>query len=145
MSSELLRVYHQHIGDQIRVHAVGEVDLATVSQLSQALGEATAVPGVRSVVVNLTKVGFFSAVGLTALLVATRHGADTGVPVVVVAHPGQPAHRAITMAELTGALALVDPPDRVGTQRRRVNGSVKTAGGNQLSRDRAQPAAPGRG
>lgn len=91
MRSELLHVYREQIGDQIVVHAVGEVDLATAPLLDQALSKATAAPAARWVGVNLTKVDFFSAVGLTVLLTATCHGYATGVPVVVVTHPGQPA------------------------------------------------------
>jgi anti-anti-sigma factor len=111
MRSELLRVYCEQIGDQIVVHAVGEVDLATAPLLDQALSKATAVPAARWVVVDLTKVDFFGAVGLTVLLTATRHGHVTGVPVVVVTHPGQPAHRTITITELHRKLALIDSLD----------------------------------
>jgi anti-sigma B factor antagonist len=111
MRSELLRVYRERIGDQIVVHAVGEVDLATAPLLGQALSKATAAPTTRWVVVNLTKVDFFGAVGLTVLLTATRHGYATGVAVVVVAHPGQPAHRTITISELHRKLALIDSAD----------------------------------
>jgi anti-sigma B factor antagonist len=108
---ELLRVYREQIGDQIVVHAVGEVDLATAPLLDQALRKATAAPAPRWVVVNLTKVDFFGAVGLTVLLTATRHGYAIGVPVVVVTHPGQPAHRTITITELHRKLALINSFD----------------------------------
>jgi anti-sigma B factor antagonist len=111
MRSELLRVHREQIGDQIVVHAVGEVDLATAPLLDQALSQATAAPSARWVVVNLTKVDFFGAVGLTVLLTATRHGHATGVPIVVVTHPGQPAHRTITITELHRTLALIDSFD----------------------------------
>jgi anti-anti-sigma factor len=111
VSSELLRVQCAPIGDQIVVHAVGEVDLVTTSLLDQALRMATAAPGVRRVVVNLTKIDFFGAIGLTTLLTGTRHGDDTGVPVVIVTHPGQPPHRVITITELHNKLALIDSLD----------------------------------
>jgi anti-sigma B factor antagonist len=111
MRSELLRVHLEQIGDQIVVHAVGEVDLATAPLLDQALSQATTAPAARWAVVNLTKVDFFGAVGLTVLLTATRHGHATGVPVVVVTHPGQPAHRMITITELHRTLALIDSLD----------------------------------
>jgi anti-sigma B factor antagonist len=111
MRSELLRVYREQIGDQIVVHAVGEVDLATAALLDQALSEAIAAPAARWVLVNLTKVDFFGAVGLTVLLTATSRGYATGVPVVVVTHPGQPAHRTITITELHRTLALIDSLD----------------------------------
>ena len=112
MSSELLHVHFEQVGDQILVHAVGEVDLATAPLLNQALSEASAAPGARSVVVNLTKVDFFSAAGLTTLLTATRHGDDAGIPVVVVTHPGQPPHRTITITGLHSALSLIDSIDQ---------------------------------
>lgn len=111
MESELLHVYCEQIGDQIVVHAVGEVDLTTAPLLDQALSKATAAPTTRWVVANLTKVAFFGAVGLTVLLAATHHGGATGVAVVVVTRPGQPAHRTITITELHRTLALIDSPD----------------------------------
>jgi hypothetical protein len=42
------------------------------------------------------------------LLTATRHNYAIGVPVVVVTHPGQPAHRTITITELHRKLALIN-------------------------------------
>jgi anti-sigma B factor antagonist len=111
MSSDLLHVYREQIGDQVVVHAVGEVDLATAPLLDQALRKATATPTTRWVVVNLTRVDFFGAVGLTVLLTAIRHGHATGVAVVVVTQPGQPAHRTITITELHRKLALIDSLD----------------------------------
>lgn len=137
MSSELLSVYHEHVGDQIRVHALGEIDFATAPQLDHALDEVAAMSGVRSILVNLTEVGFFSASGLTVLLNATRRGAEIGVPIVVVARPGQPAHRAITLAGLSGILMLLDSTDQDRPPRRRAIEPIKTAGDKQLSRDRA--------
>jgi len=111
MRSELLRVYREQVGDAIIVHAVGEVDLATAPLLDQALSEATAAPRTRRVVVNLTRIHFFGAVGLTVLLTAIHHGYTTGIPVVVVTHPGQPAHRTITITELHRKLTLIDSFD----------------------------------
>ena len=108
MSSTLLQVRCEQIGDQIVVHPVGEVDLTTAPLLHQALGKATAVRGARQVVVDLTEVGFFGAVGLTVLLAATRHGDDIGVSVLVVADRGQPAHRTITITDMQHELTLVD-------------------------------------
>jgi anti-anti-sigma factor len=110
MRSDLLHVYREQIGDQTVLHVVGEVDLTTAPLLDRALSRATATPTTRWVVVNLTRVGFFGAVGLTVLLAATRHGYATGVAVVVVAQPGQPAHRTITITELHRRLALIDSP-----------------------------------
>lgn len=115
MSSELLRVHYEQIGDQIVVHAHGEVDLATAPLLDQVLRTATTVPGARRVVVNLTEVDFFGAIGLTALLTATRHGDDTGIPIVVVTHPGQPPHRVITITGLHCQLVLIDSLDHALT------------------------------
>lgn len=113
MNSELLRTHCELVGDQIVVHVIGEVDLSTAPLLDQALSEATAVPGARPVVVNLTQVGFFGAAGLTVLLAATRAGDDAGIPVVVVACPGQPPRRTIITARLHNTLALIDSLDQV--------------------------------
>jgi anti-sigma B factor antagonist len=106
-----LRVRWEQIGHQIVVRAAGDVDLATAPLLVLALSEATAAPGAREVVVDLTKVEFFGAIGLTALLTATCRGEVTGVPVVVVTHPGQPPHRTITICELQSELTVIDVPD----------------------------------
>jgi anti-sigma B factor antagonist len=113
VSSELLQVRCEQIGDQIFVHAIGEVDLATAPMLDQALQTATAEYGARRVVVNLTKVDFCGAVGLTVLLTGTRDGAASGVSVFVVTYPGQPAHRTITVTDLHHELALIDSLDYV--------------------------------
>ncbi|MGH3899790.1 MAG: STAS domain-containing protein [Pseudonocardiaceae bacterium] len=115
MSNELLHVHYEQIGDQIVVHAHGEVDLATAPLLDQVLRTATGVSGARRVVVNLTEVGFFGAIGLAALLTATRHGDDTGIPIVIVTHPGQPPHRMITIIGLHSTLVLVDSLDHALT------------------------------
>jgi anti-anti-sigma factor len=76
-----------------------------------ALSEATAAPGAREVVVNLTKVEFFGAIGLTALLTATHRSETTGVPVIVVTHPSQPPHQTITICQLQNELTVIDIPD----------------------------------
>jgi anti-anti-sigma factor len=111
MSSELLRVYCEQAGGQVVFHAVGEVDLVTAPQLDQTLSKATAAPSARWVVVNLTKVDFFAAIGLTVLLTATHRGYATGVPVTVITQPGQPAHRTILITELHRKLRLADSLD----------------------------------
>jgi anti-sigma B factor antagonist len=108
--NEPLRVRWEQTGHQIVVHAAGDVDLATAPLLVLALSEATAAPGAREVVVDLTKVEFFGAIGLTTLLTATCHGEDTGVPVVVITHPGQPPHRTITLCQLQNELRVIDIP-----------------------------------
>lgn len=114
VSSELLRTRRDLVGDQIVVHVIGEIDLATAPQLDQELSEAAAAPGAQSVVVNLTQVGFLGAAGLTVLLAATRAGGEAGVPVVVVTSPGQPPHRTIITARLHTILALIDSLDQAG-------------------------------
>jgi anti-anti-sigma factor len=119
MSNKLLHIRCEQIGDQIVVHAVGEVDLATATQLHDALRKATAASGARQVVVNLTKVDFFGAIGLTVLLSATRDGEDTGVSVLVVAHPGHPAHRTITVTGMHQELALINSVHHALTYRQR--------------------------
>jgi anti-anti-sigma factor len=106
--NELLCVRWEQIDHQIVVHVAGEVDLATVPLLVQALSEAAVAPQARWVVVDLTKVKFFGATGLTALLTATRRGNATGVPVVVVAHPGEPPHRTITICQLQCELTVIN-------------------------------------
>jgi len=126
VSSELLHVRCEQIGDRIVAHAVGEVDLATAPLLHEALRKATAARGARQVVINLTKVDFFGAIGLTVLLTATRDGEDTGVSVLVVTHPGQPAHRVITITDLHHELELIGSadPTLAHRQRRQIRASI---------------------
>ena len=70
---ERLRLEVEPAGDTTTVRVVGEVDLATSSQLRECL---TALDGV--VVVDLTEVGFLDSSGLNALIGSRNHLTSSG-------------------------------------------------------------------
>ncbi|WP_424187380.1 STAS domain-containing protein [Actinokineospora sp. G85] len=106
MTSPLLTVHREHIGSTVVVHAVGDVDLATVGQLSDALTEATDVPGATLVVANLVGVGFLGSAGLSALVVGRNEAEKAARPFRVVA--SGPARRALSLTMLDSTLDVVD-------------------------------------
>jgi anti-anti-sigma factor len=124
VSNELLCVQWKQLGRQIVVHVTGEVDLATVPLLVQALSEAAAAPGAQWIAVDLTRVTFFGAIGLTALLMATRRGEATGIPVVVVTRPDHPAHRTITICQLQSELTIIDALGQLVQQQPRSTSAI---------------------
>ncbi|ONI89059.1 hypothetical protein ALI144C_05950 [Actinosynnema sp. ALI-1.44] len=67
--------------DIVVVAAAGEVDLLTTPLLEQALDTALR-PGSPPVVVDLSRVTFFAAAGIRALLVATAAGPRRRLPIV---------------------------------------------------------------
>ena len=60
--------------DVVRVAAVGEVDMSTVDEFSNALTTALTTPGARRVVVDLADVTFLASSGISALIGAYRSG-----------------------------------------------------------------------
>lgn len=95
-------------GSSVVVSVTGEVDIATVAQLSQALDIALH-RGVKGLVCDLTGVGFLGAAGLTALLVARRR-AIAGHTWFDLVCP-QPLPRRVIA--LVGLDAVLSPYDRV--------------------------------
>ncbi|WP_158075668.1 STAS domain-containing protein [Actinokineospora bangkokensis] len=106
MASPLLTVHREQIGPTVVVHAVGDVDLATVGQLSEALSEATLAPGVEGVVANLSGVGFLGSAGLSALVVARNEAQKAALPFTVVAEGA--ARRALALTMLDSTLTVAD-------------------------------------
>lgn len=89
-----------------RVTAVGEIDLATGSQLTDALREAQA--RAQSVVLDLSAATFIDAGGARILLAAdTRARAGSGSFAIV--HPTSPVTRVLQLVGADRALAILRP------------------------------------
>lgn len=85
----------------------GELDLATVPQLSAVVAEHR---GARLLVLDLNAVSFIDSTGVRLLIEADRAAAGAGSRLVVLAGDG-PVRRVLALCELDGRLALaVDHP-----------------------------------
>jgi anti-anti-sigma factor len=93
---------------RVRVEVVGEVDAYTVPLLELCLQSQTTRREVRELVVDLTRVTFLAAVGLSALVQANHRCARRGARLVVRTGARGPALRTLLIAGLAELLA-VDP------------------------------------
>jgi anti-sigma B factor antagonist len=92
-------------GSDVVVVVAGDLDLATVPRLEQALTSALAVAcDVTRVVVDLRAVEFIDSSGLTALIKAHRRAGDDGRPLVLRA----PSARVMRTLELTQLDSVLD-------------------------------------
>jgi anti-anti-sigma factor len=97
--------------DRITVQVDGEVDLATVDQLRDALDVAVA-KGVRQVIVDLRGVSFLGGAGLNCLADASQRAEATGCRLYTIATQRVVA-RAIEITGLAPALRLRGDPATV--------------------------------
>ena len=82
----------------------GELDVATVEQLDDAL--ANAVANTRgTLTVDASRISFLDSVGLRSILNVTAALSDVGRAMAIVCPPG-PVRRLIELTALTGHLAL---------------------------------------
>ena len=90
-------------GMSIVVQAIGEVDIATVGSLQGAL--EVAATGAQRVIVDMSRVTFIDAAGITALLtgasVARAHGGE-----LVVRNLGTTAHRVFELLSVSRSLPV---------------------------------------
>ncbi|MGA6161133.1 STAS domain-containing protein [Amycolatopsis magusensis] len=70
---EWLTITHRRVSGALVVEVVGEVDLESASALLDAMTTAIDHAHPDPCIVDLTRVGFLNAAGLTALLDASRH------------------------------------------------------------------------
>lgn len=111
---ELELTLEQHPSGAALVHVIGEVDLATVSEMERALAASSAAP---RVVVDLTECTFLDSSALHALLAAAARKEGDGEFVVVAPEGGVRRVLEIAGAEasvplcasLAEALATRDP------------------------------------
>jgi anti-sigma B factor antagonist len=84
----------------------GELDVATVAQLDDALANAVANTS-GTLTVDASRISFLDSVGLRSILNVTAALSDIGRAVAIVCSPG-PVRRLIELTALTGHLALYD-------------------------------------
>jgi stage II sporulation protein AA (anti-sigma F factor antagonist) len=85
------------------VTVVGEIDLATRDQLCVSLHTATAVPGVKKIVVDLTQTRFMDASAIRSLVHGHQAARAAGIAYHIAGANG-PVRRVL---EITGALDLL--------------------------------------
>jgi anti-anti-sigma factor len=84
----------------------GELDVATIAELDEALANAVANTG-GTLTIDAGRVTFLDSVALRSLLNVTAHLNDVGRAMAIVCSPG-PVRRLIELTALTGHLALYD-------------------------------------
>jgi anti-sigma B factor antagonist len=89
-----------HDGGGAVVGVEGDLDLASVPRLSEALDEALGRVGVRRVSVDLSGVDFIDSSGLTSLIKARRRAGDAGVD-FVLRSPSERVRRTLELTRLT--------------------------------------------
>jgi anti-sigma B factor antagonist len=91
------------LGEQITVRLHGELDLATVDDLTTVLDECIARPTCRRVVVDLTEVTFIDSVTIGALVIAYNKAASMGHALSVIGATGS-VHRILGLAGVLDVL-----------------------------------------
>lgn len=98
---DLLEIDERRVGHRLVIALRGEVDLATVDQLREALGRGSAA-GVAEVWLDLTEVEFMDSTGLTAMLQAHQDG----VPRLALICPDGPVRRLLEVAGMERVLPV---------------------------------------
>ncbi|GAA1642429.1 STAS domain-containing protein [Actinoplanes couchii] len=89
-----------------RLSVTGDVDLATAGDLYDAIAASAATPGVRTVQVDFTEVGFCDSTGIGALMRA-RHSAGESAVTVRLAGPRGMVRRTLEVAGVLQVLTGV--------------------------------------
>ena len=96
-------------GDRSFLNLSGELDLATVAELEEAL--TTRLAAGEHVVVDLRGLAFMDSSGVRALVTAHQSAKDNGRSLVIVrAPPGNEVDRVIDVSGIATALGMVDEP-----------------------------------
>lgn len=103
-----LRVTRDDRDGGVIVRLDGELDLATVPLLEEAVAQATATPDV-TVALDLSEVRLVDSTGLRALLTAAR--AHPGR--VAVMSPSREVRRMLELTLLTATIPVVDDPGKL--------------------------------
>ena len=96
-------------GDVLIVDCVGEIDMATSSQLGEAI-EST-VDSTRRVVVDLSEVSFLDSSALNTLVHSQRTLASRDVVLRIVSPAAHPVSRVFAITHLVDSLNVVDSLD----------------------------------
>jgi anti-anti-sigma factor len=89
--------------DVICLDVGGDVDIANSEALDTAIREALTAPGLKRVLVDLSKVTFLDSSGINALVQNHRRAGDQDVKLRVV----NPSKMALRVLEITGVLAFL--------------------------------------
>jgi anti-anti-sigma factor len=93
-------------GGTARVALFGEIDMAVADSLSQPI--ITAVAGVPSVTIDLSRVEFLDSAGLRMIQTVVRSVAASRREVSLVAPPHSPARRLFQLTGLDGVVPILD-------------------------------------
>lgn len=93
-------------GTWMSLTVVGEVDLATVDELSSAIKKVQKAGGV-SLVVDLTGTDFMDSTGLKTLVIASREFGEADREFAVAIKPG-PIERLVELSGVGATMTIVD-------------------------------------
>ena len=89
--------------DVICLGVSGDVDVASSSSLDNAIREALAAPGIKGVLVDLSKVTFLDSTGINTLVQDHQRARDQNINLQIV----NPSTMALRVLELTGVLEFL--------------------------------------
>jgi anti-sigma B factor antagonist len=107
-SHSLLVISTEHTAEASIVRISGELDLATVPQLRDALDALSRPPAL--VILDLARLAFADSTGLRAMLIEHRRAERDGYDFVITAATG-PVRRLFQLTALDMTLVLVDDVD----------------------------------
>ncbi len=84
--------------DVVCLDVSGEVDMASSAALDNAIREAVTAPGVKRVMVDLSKVTFLDSTGINTLVQGHQRATDRDITLHVV----NPSRMALRVLDLTG-------------------------------------------
>jgi anti-anti-sigma factor len=97
-----LEIAIEHAAGRARVEVAGEIDLATVDRLIEAVVQST--PPTGSLEIDLRKVEFMDSAGVAALNRCRRHASDLEAELVVFARANSPVAQLIKWTGLDGVV-----------------------------------------
>jgi anti-anti-sigma factor len=100
-------------GATVVVEVHGELDLATVPQLTAELDRVRALPGLERGVIDLRHLVFLDSSGLEAIVKFHKAATQAGIDVAVVRGP-RAVERLFEVMKLDRSLNLVDDPAELG-------------------------------
>jgi anti-sigma B factor antagonist len=89
--------------DVICLDVSGEVDVASSKVLNNAIREALTAPGLKRVLVDMSKVTFLDSMGIHILVESHRRAASQAINLQVV----NPSRVALRVLDITGALEFL--------------------------------------
>lgn len=95
----------------VSLEVEGEVDLATVEELEEAIAQVYT-SGDGPLVVDLTGSSFMDSTGLKALVMASRRFEEGGRPFAIAVSPG-PVARLIDLSGVNSSIRVVDDPQEL--------------------------------